>query len=124
MSIITKMLKQVCVYWGLASEESASAGTDFDDYGQPLLTDPVELDCRWEDVIEEFIDANGTRQLSNAKVYVESDVKVGGILMLGTIDADITDSTNVKENEGAWEIKRFDKLPTFKATEFLRTCFL
>ena len=122
MSIITRMRKQVCVYWGLASDESA--GVAFDDYGQPILTDPVELDCRWEDVSEEFIAADGTRQFSNAKVYVEQDVDVGGVLMLGTIEADITDSSNVKENEGAWEIKRFDKLPTFKATEFLRTAFL
>ena len=120
-SLISKMLKQTCVYWGLASE--GDEDTDFDDYGQPLLTDPVELDCRWEDVSEEFISADGTRQLSRAKVYVESDVDVGGILMLGTED-DITDSDNVKENEGAWEVKRFDSLPTFKATEFLRTAFL
>ncbi len=122
MSIITRMLKQTCVYWALATEESAGL-SDYDDYGQPIITDPVEVECRWEDVNEEFIDAKGTRQLSKAKVYVESDVDVGGILMLGTKD-DITDSTNIKENEGAYEIKRFDKLPTFKATEFLRTAWL
>ena len=121
MSIITKMLKQTAVYWGLASE--GDEGIDFDDYGQPLLTDPVDLDCRWEDVSEEFISADGTRQLSRAKVYVNEDVDVGGILMLGTED-DITDSDNVKENKGAWEVKRFDSLPTFKATEFLRTAWL
>ena len=122
MSIITRMRKQTCVYWPLASEESA--GIDYDDYGQPIVADPVEIECRWEDVNEEFTAADGTRQLSKSKVYTDRDVDVGGILMLGTIEENITDSTNIKENEGAWEIKRFDKLPTFKATEFLRTAWL
>lgn len=121
MSIITRMLKQTCVYWEPASADSG--GSDFDDYGQPVVTDPVELNCRWEDINEEFVGANGTRQLSKSKVYVESDVVVGGILMLGEID-DITDESNIKENEGAWEIKRFDKLPNLKNTEFLRTAWL
>jgi len=121
MRIITKMLKQTCVYWALESAESA--GDDYDDYGQPQQTAPVELSCRWETVTEEFLDKNGTVQLSQAKVYVGQDVDLGGVLMLGGL-ADITDSSYPKENEGAWEIKRFEKLPTLKADQFLRTVFL
>lgn len=121
MSIITRMRRQTCVYWGLASDESG--GIAIDDYGQPQHTDPIELECRWEDVSEEFIDSKGTRQLSKAKVYVESDVVMGGILMLGTED-DITNLVDIRENEGAWEIRGFGKLPNFKATEFLRTAIL
>jgi hypothetical protein len=121
MSIITKMLKQDCVYWPLASSESG--GRSFDNYGQPVLSEPIEIKCRWEDVSEEFITSDGTKLMSKAKVYVDRDVDKGGVLMLGVLD-DITDSENVKENEGAWEIKRFDKLPNFRATEFLRTAFL
>lgn len=111
----------MAVYWPLASSDSG--GIAYDDYGQPILTDPIEISCRWEDVSEEFIDKKGTRQISHAKVYPDQDVDVGGILMLGTED-DITDSVNIKENDDAWEIKRFDKLPNLKATEFLRTAFL
>ena len=121
MSIITRMLKQTCVYWALAFGDDVS----YDDYGRPIVTiaNPVELDCRWEDINEEFIAADGTRQVSKAKVYVESDVVVGGILMLGTLD-DITDSTNIKENAGAWEIRGFGKNPNFRATEFVRMAYL
>ncbi|GAG43360.1 unnamed protein product, partial [marine sediment metagenome] len=107
MSLITRMLKQTCVYWPLESVESAVAD-DFDNYGQPQVSTPSEISCRWEDVSEEFIDAQGTRQISRAKVYVDQDVDVGGILMLGEL-ADITDEENIKENDGAYEIKRFDK---------------
>jgi hypothetical protein len=121
MGIITKMKKQTAVYW--PSETSESAGDAFDDYGKPVVADPIEIDCRWEDVSEEFSDATGTRQISRAKVYVDRDVDVGGILMLGEL-TDITDEVNIKENDGAFEIRRFDKLPNLKATEYLRTAFL
>ena len=115
------MRKQTCVYWALASEESG--GDDYSNYGQPQLTTPVEISCRWADKNEEFIGPNGTKLISQAKVYVEQDVDIGGVLMLGDED-DITDDDNVKENEGAYEIKAFYKTPNLKATEWLRTAFL
>lgn len=115
------MLKQVAVYWPLASEDSG--GDDHDNHGMPVVTTPSEIECRWEGRVEEFIAPNGTRHLSQAVVYVGEDVDVGGILMLGKL-TDITDEENIKENEGAWEIKRFDKLPNLRNTEFLRTAYL
>ena len=121
MSIITRMLKQTAVYWPLAGANSG--GDDFDNYGQPQVTTPVEVACRWEDKTEEFLDAQGHQQLSRAVVYVDADLDVGGILMLGDLD-DITNPDNIKENEGAWEIRRFEKTPNFKATEFLRKAIL
>jgi len=116
MRLLVKMLKQKAVYWQLSALE-------FDDYGQPIPSTPVEIKCRWEDVGEEFLDGTGTIQLSRAKVYVDRDVEVGGILMLGELDSGV-DESNPKENENAWEIRRFEKLPTLKATQFLRTCYL
>ena len=121
MGIITRMLKQTAVWWPLSSAESA--GIDYDNYGQPVVADPVEIDVRWEDVSEEFLDRNGTVQLSRARVYVDRDVEVGGILMLGEL-TDITDENNPKENDNAWEIRRVEKLPNLKNTEYLRTCYL
>lgn len=121
MRILTKMLKQTCVYWALASAESG--GLALDDYGQPALTDPVEISCRWVDKIEEFMDAQGTKQISKSVVFVGQDVDVQGVLMLGEL-TDITDETYPRENEGAGEIKAFGKLPTLEATQFLRTVHL
>jgi len=114
MSIITRMLKQVCVYWPLGS---------FDNQGFPVVTDPIEIKCRWKDVSEETVAADGTKMTSKSKVHVDSDVSIGGILMLGVL-TDITDPVNIKENSGAHEIKRFDKTPNFRATEFLRLAWL
>ena len=108
-------------FWALATTDSG--GNAFDDQGFPVVTDPVEIKCRWKDVSEETIAANGTKMTSKSKVYVDQDVSVGGVLMLGVL-TDVIDPVNVKENDGAGEIKRFDKTPNFKATEFLRLAWL
>lgn len=122
MGIITRMRKQTAVYWPLASVDSG--GVAADDYGVPEVTNPFEISVRWEDRNEEFLDATQTRQLSNAIVFVDRDVDVGGILMLGVL-TDVVAGADVKDkNRTAFEIKRYDKLPNLRATEFLRTAFL
>ena len=124
MGIIDKMLRyDTCVYWALKSNESG--GLAYDDYGQPQYTDPVELQCRWEDVAKEFIDPRGTRQISRSIVYVESDVDVGGMLFHGEL-TDLADPTAHPRDEidGAWEIQRFDGLPKLNYRKKLRTAYL
>ncbi len=122
MSIITRMLKQKAVYWALAGVESG--GEDYDEFGQPQYTVPVEVACRWETKTVEFLGPQGTQEISNAVVYVDQDVDVGGVLMLGEL-TDIDSSLTVpKQNEETWEIRRFEKLPNFRNTENLRTVYL
>ena len=123
MGILTRMLKQTAVYWPPGSE--ASGGSDFDDYGKPLYGAAVEISCRWEDVSVEYIDAQGTNRTSNAIVYTSIDVKPRGVLLLAAL-ASLAGSqlTDPKSNDGAWEIRRFDKLPTLRATKNLRTAYL
>ncbi len=121
MSIIKRMRKQTAVYWAMAASESA--GEDFDDHGQPQWASPVEIKCRWEDVSKEFVDPKGTTRVSRSIVYADRDLVVGGVLMLGEL-TDVDEEENVLENDGAWEIRRFDKIPNLKATEFLRMAYL
>ena len=122
MGIITRMRKQTCVYWAFASSDSA--GEDYDDFGQPQWSSPIEILCRWENVSEEFVDAKGTRQVSRSKVYVDRDVRVGELLMLGEL-VDVIDGENaLVKNDDAWAIRKLDKIPNLKAPEFLRMAFL
>lgn len=114
MSVIKKMRRQNAVYWPYSS---------VNEFGVKQVGSPVAIRCRWEDVSETFLDSLGEQQVSNAVVYVDRDTPAGGILMLGVL-TDITDSVNIKENVGAWEIRKFENLPTFKATEFLKTAYL
>jgi hypothetical protein len=110
------MRKQTAVYW-------PPEGT-FDDYGVPQLGVAREIACRWDDQAEEFVDSEGTRYVSRAKVYVpeSEDVKIGGVLFLGEL-ADLTDVTP-KENNDAYEVRRVDKNPNLKASETLVTAVL
>ena len=121
------MRRQEAIYW---------PPSKVDDYGQPVTGTLVELvldgtnnyRVRWEDKVEEFMDANGTTQRSMAVVYVPklpdgSDVKPGGFLWLGK-RGDLADETDPNANEGAFEVKRVDKLPNLKATQTLRTAYL
>ena len=121
MSIITSMRKQTAVYWPLGSEDSG--GSDWDSYGKPLYATPVQISCRWEDVAKEFIGKQGTTEISKSIVYVDRDVRVGGVLLLSLL-ANVSDLTTPKNNDGAWEIRRFDKLPNLRNTESLRTAYL
>jgi hypothetical protein len=107
------MRKQVAVYWAPGPPDA---------FGQPTWEAPEELTCRWEDKVVEFLPPAGERKQSMALVYVESDVELKGKLKLGALtSATPADPT---EDEDAWEILRFEKLPNFRNTEYLRTVYL
>jgi len=128
MSLITRMRKQNAIYWPPATA---------DDYGRVAVGTLVELTLtggvnsrvRWEDQAKEFIDSNGITRVSQAVVYVPAlpggggEVAVGGFLWLGD-RGDLESETDPGANEGAWEVRRFDKLPNLKNTEYLRTAYL
>ena len=122
MGIVTKMLNyDTCVYWALKSNESG--GLAYDDYGQPEYTDPVELSCRWDGKVTEFVDPKGTKLFSRAVVFVGEDIDVGGLLFHGTL-ADLDSGLDPRTQDGAWEIKRFDKVPHLKYKFQLRMAYL
>lgn len=122
MSIITKVLKQRCVYW-------APSGPD--KYGQPSFVSAYqELACRWDEGNEEKVKNDGGTMVSTAQVMVSEDVQVHGVLLLVVEDPITKQILNVPfpndpfSNPGAFEIQSFEKTPNFNATEFLREAFL
>jgi len=110
MSIITKMLKQDAIYWGPPVPDGD---------GGSSYPDPVEISCRWEDVDGAVVDPRTHDTFSNATVYVDRDVEINGYLFLGALSE--VSGENPEDVIGARKIAGFQKLPTFKATEFLRT---
>jgi hypothetical protein len=114
MSYLTRNLNQTAVYWGSPTPDGWG-GTTFDS--------PVEMDCRWEEKQELFVDASGEQVLSHAVVYLSQDVDIGGYLYLG--DMNDLDSTPVpSENSDAYEIRSFRKTPNLKATVYERKAWL
>lgn len=121
MGLLESMLKQTAVYWPPGSAESG--GVDFNERGERLYATAVQIKCRWTDVSKVFINAQGVEQVSRAKVFVDRDVKAGGMLYLGRL-TDVAYLTDPKANDGAWEIASFKKTPNKRATKFLRKVFL
>lgn len=128
MGIITTSRKQNAIYW---------PPTGVDDYGnhttgtlvELVATDDGNFRVRWSDTTEEFLNAEGANQRSSSKVMLPllpdagGEAQIGGYLWLGD-RADLTSEADPKANDGALEIKRFDKIPNIGATEFVRKAYL
>lgn len=127
MGIIARMRKQNAIYWPPAAPDTFGRMC-YDPVIELTLAGGVNSCVRWEDRAEEFVDSTSTRAISNAVVYVPTlpgggEVQTGGFLWLGD-RADLTDESNPASNAGAYEIRRVDKLPNLKVSEYLRTVYL
>lgn len=105
---------QKAVYWSMS---------ELNEFGKPGWGTAIEIDCRWEEIHEQFINPNGETQVSRAVVFVDRDVEIKGVLFNGELSA-VTDTNNPKNNDGAWEIVQFDKIPDVKGNRFLRKAYL
>ena len=108
-------LKQMALYWDTPTPSG---------WGGDTWDDPVEINCRWEQKHEIFINAEGDEVRSQAVVYLDQDVDLGGYLMLGDLD-DISSSTESPDDvDSAFEIRAFAKIPNIKGTKFVRKAWL
>ena len=116
MNLLTSKLKQTAVFWANPVEDG-QGGATFDE--------PVELSVRWEQKQELFADASGQERRSDAVVYVGRDVAVGEYLFLGGLDdlstAEAGDPLIVT---GAYEIKKFEKIPDLSTSRYVRKVWL
>ena len=114
--ILDRALKQKAVYWARDPDNPV------DDFGQPRYDDPIGLQCRWEDTTEEFMDPQGEKKISRARVLVRVDVVPGGLMLLGDVDDLASDADPIEL--GALEIQSFQKSPTADGKDYLRTVML
>lgn len=149
MSSITGLLNRTCrqkaVYWGSPRPSGLGRGMTF--------ADPVEINCRWEEMEQVVADARGVEVTSRAQAFLLQDVDEEGYLFLGTLsdlgspsgasltcdmttvtcdnavitcDASITSSsTDPTAIAGAYVIKRVQKTPALGSTSvFFRKAYL
>jgi hypothetical protein len=90
-----------------------------DETGDPQYAAPVEIDCRWDDEQVEFLTPNGEKQISNARVMVDREVVLGGLLRRGTLDS-VLHYTRPFDNSGTYEIRLLRNIDNIRATETLR----
>jgi len=106
------MRKQTAVWWKKLSA---------DEFGDPAYDDPVEIACRWEDKAVRFLDEKGEVSFSRSVVYVDRVISVGDLLRLGELESGMT--SDVSELTGFVEVRRFENLPTLRATQALYTAY-
>lgn len=114
--MLANLLKQVAVYWGDPSS---------DGYGGRTFDDPVEINVRWQDRQELFVDAQGREQTSRAVVYVATDLNIGGYLYLGALaDLSSAEEGDPLSISTAYEIRSISKTPDIGADRFARKVWL
>lgn len=113
MSFMTRVRKQKAVWWARSTK---------DRFGKYSFAEPVEVSCRWDDTAQEFLDYQGELQASRALVYPDRVMVPGDRLMLGELESDTpVDPMSIRT---AYEIRRFDQNPNFRATETWYTAYL
>lgn len=115
---IKKFLKQKAVYWGAPVSNG---------FGGFTYADPVEISVRWTDVHELILDMTigiprGEQIVSKAKLMLDQDVEVGGMIALTTM-LELSSSQAPGDN-AAYVIKSFQKMPDVRAKQYVRQAWL
>ena len=113
MGLIKRMRKQSAVWW-------AETGTDH--YGERTFAAPVQIKCRWEDRVGEYMNAKGETSMSKATVYVDREMNLGDYLKRGDLDSNTPG--NPATDPLAMPIQAFDRIPDLKNREVLLTAHL
>jgi hypothetical protein len=113
MSIIRKMRKQKAIWWRRLEP---------DQYGKFAFKEPLEIDCRWDDMHQEFRNASGQLEISKSIVYTDRVVELGDRLKRGAVYPTVPDDPLSVSD--AYEVKGFAQTPNLKATETLYTAYL
>jgi len=107
MSIISTMRRQVATLWEIVGR---------DDYGQPLLSAPVQIKCRWQGGGGEYVTGDGTPFVAAALVFPDRVVSVGAYLWLGAIGTAPADPLTT---DGVVKVRVFQAIPNLKNKETL-----
>lgn len=115
MGLIARMRKQKAVWWAV---------TGWDNGGRPRFAEPVEIDCRWEEKAEEFIDAEKVRRVSSSVVYVDRKVLPGYLCLSELADLDTSIKFEPLKNPAAFKVQGYSEIPKLRLTETLRIAYL
>jgi hypothetical protein len=67
-------MEQDATYWAPGA---------YDGFGSRVLFDPILIKCRWQDTSVLFRNAQGEEVVSEAVVYADRQLAIGGYLALG-----------------------------------------
>lgn len=111
MPLAAATYHQQATYWGPPSR---------DGFGAMTFPTPVLIACRWEEVVEDFIDKAGNQTVSAAVVYTYDLLSHDGYLARG----DLTAQTNPTSVSSAYAIRRVAEIPDLRSLNFERRAYL
>lgn len=110
MPIETSELNQRAVLW-------AAVGR-YDNEGNVLLEDPIEIPVRWEEALEEAVDPLGNTIAVDALAVVDQTIAVDSVMWLGELIDLPNTPTNLKQ------VSTFGNIPDIKSRHFRKTVSL
>lgn len=110
-----RVRRQDAVWW-------VRTGTD--SFGKPVYADPADLKVRWTDMAQMFVNDKGEQVVSKSIVFVGEDMRVGDVLMLGTVAGSVLPGKKPLQHPGASEVRQFRKTPDRSARKFVRKAVL
>ena len=107
-------LNQKAVLW-------MSSGVD--NYGKFVVTNPVEIACRWEEKRHQSMASDNTVIAADSTVYVDRLIKQGSILWKGTLKEWVNLLTTTAPR---WlkEVTAYNEIPDIKGRKVQRTVTL
>jgi hypothetical protein len=110
--IIKTMRRQKAVLWKKGAVNH---------YGKTDWQAPIEILCRWDDVVTEFRTSTGDIWASAATIYPDVELTPGDMVMRG----ELSESTPIDPTgSSALRVRKFDRIPNLKATAFLHIAYL
>ena len=103
MRLITKSQREYLTYWKPMDETN--------EYGEPQFHPPVEMKCRFDDKIQEIIQADGTVVHGKVQLITESKLAVGGIVVRGKLET-VTYMVDPRSNPEAYKVMVVMETPT------------
>ena len=109
MSIITKAQKQTLVYWPY---------TGADLFGQPSYGSPVQMTCRWDDMVKQVYHVDGSPVFSKVELITRTRLQPKGLVWKGTLVA-FSAPLRPDVSTGVLEIIAASSTPNLRNTETL-----
>jgi hypothetical protein len=117
--ISVAMLEQNAVVWPIAG---------YDDYGSIVVSNPIQIPCRWDDVLRQVLSPQGETVTTDATVIVDREIPVGSLMWQGRLK-DWSDALGnnplrvsiVDMVKSLREVKSYNASPDIKGRFYTRT---
>lgn len=88
---------------------------DTDGNGEPRVSEPVEIDCRWEHVVSQMLSPQGEPIAVDGEVFVDRVIAVGSVLWKGAL-ADLPATPTALK-----EVLAYVEVPDIKGRNYERS---